>query len=110
MDKGGVNGADIESDGLFESTVVHSRCNRTSNSLVVSQGRLTTERRRGLGVFSVLQHLELARARGIPHLYLGYWIADNPSMSYNDGIGYIEQRFAILSPRLVLLDATQLDR
>lgn len=41
-----------------------------------------TERRRGLGVFSVLQHLELARSRGIPHVYLGFWVAGNPSMRY----------------------------
>ncbi|MEE8523617.1 MAG: arginyltransferase, partial [Thermoanaerobaculia bacterium] len=40
------------------------------------------ERRRGLGVFSVLQHVALARSRGIPHVYLGYWIRDNPDMCY----------------------------
>lgn len=40
------------------------------------------ERHRGLGVFSVLQHVALARSRGIPHVYLGYWIRDHPDMSY----------------------------
>ena len=40
------------------------------------------ERRRGIGVFSVLQHVELARARGIPHVYLGFWIAENAHMRY----------------------------
>jgi arginine-tRNA-protein transferase len=40
------------------------------------------ERRRGLGVFSVLQHIDLARRRGIPHVYLGYWVRGNPSMRY----------------------------
>ncbi len=40
------------------------------------------ERRRSLGVFSVLQHVELARSRGIPHVYLGYRVEGNPSMLY----------------------------
>ncbi len=40
------------------------------------------ERRRGLGVFSLLQHLELARERRIPHVYLGYWVEGNASMRY----------------------------
>jgi len=40
------------------------------------------ERRRGIGVFSILQHLELARSRGIPHVYLGYWVEGNASMRY----------------------------
>ena len=37
---------------------------------------------RGLGVFSVLCQVELARRRGVAHLYLGYWVEDCPSMSY----------------------------
>ena len=39
-------------------------------------------RTRGLGVYSVLRQLELARARGRPHLYLGYRVLGNPSMRY----------------------------
>lgn len=41
-----------------------------------------TERHRGIGVFSILRHVELARSRGIPHVYLGYWIESHPSMLY----------------------------
>lgn len=40
------------------------------------------ERSRGLGVFSVLQQVELARRLGRRHVYLGYWIAGNASMRY----------------------------
>lgn len=37
---------------------------------------------RGLGVWSVLQQIELARQLGLPYLYLGYWIRDAEKMSY----------------------------
>jgi arginine-tRNA-protein transferase len=40
------------------------------------------ERRRALGVFSILSQIELARSRGIPHVYLGYRVAENVSMRY----------------------------
>lgn len=41
-----------------------------------------TERSRSLGTFSILKQIEIARSRNIPHFYLGYWIAGNPSMTY----------------------------
>lgn len=37
---------------------------------------------RGLGVFSILQQIELARSLGLAHLYLGYWIRDCQKMRY----------------------------
>ena len=39
-------------------------------------------RARALGVYSILRQVELARDRGVPHLYLGYWIEGNRSMRY----------------------------
>lgn len=39
-------------------------------------------RSRSLGVFSILQQVELARLRSAPYLYLGYWIDGNASMRY----------------------------
>ncbi len=39
-------------------------------------------RSRSLGVYSVLRQIELARDRGVPHLYLGYLIEGNQSMRY----------------------------
>lgn len=38
--------------------------------------------RRSLGVWCVLQQIELARALGLPYLYLGYWIRDCDKMRY----------------------------
>jgi len=38
--------------------------------------------RRSLGVWSVLQQIELARRLHLPHVYLGYWIRDAEKMRY----------------------------
>ncbi len=37
---------------------------------------------RGLGTFAILSQIELARERGLPHVYLGYWIDAHPKMDY----------------------------
>lgn len=38
--------------------------------------------KRGLGTYAILRQIEFARSRGLPHLYLGYWIANHPKMGY----------------------------
>lgn len=40
------------------------------------------ERKRSLGVYSVLREIELARELGIPWYYLGYWVEGSPTMDY----------------------------
>lgn len=42
---------------------------------------------RSLGVFSALTEIELARKVSVPHYYLGYWIAEAPTMSYKANFG-----------------------
>lgn len=37
---------------------------------------------RGLGTYAILQQIAWARREGLPHLYLGYWIAGHPKMDY----------------------------
>ena len=37
---------------------------------------------RGLGTYAILRQIELARERGLPHLYLGFWIEGHPKMDY----------------------------
>jgi len=37
---------------------------------------------RGLGTHAILRQVDLARDRGLPHVYLGYWIAGHPKMDY----------------------------
>jgi leucyl-tRNA---protein transferase len=37
---------------------------------------------RSLGVFNVLWLVDECRRRGIPHLYLGYYVGGSPKMSY----------------------------
>jgi arginine-tRNA-protein transferase len=40
------------------------------------------EAARSLGTFGILQQAALARRRGIPYVYLGFWIAGHPKMDY----------------------------
>lgn len=37
---------------------------------------------RSLGTYMILDHIRLARARGLPHLYLGYWVEGSAKMHY----------------------------
>jgi arginine-tRNA-protein transferase len=38
--------------------------------------------KRSLGIYSILDHIQQARAAGFPHLYLGYWIPGSEKMDY----------------------------
>lgn len=40
------------------------------------------QNRRSLGTWSILWLVEDCRDRGMPYVYLGYWIADSPKMAY----------------------------
>jgi leucyl-tRNA---protein transferase len=46
---------------------------------------------RSLGVFNVLSLLAHCEERGLPHLYLGYYVAASPRMSYKAGFRPCEQ-------------------
>jgi arginine-tRNA-protein transferase len=35
-----------------------------------------------LGTFMVLDHIRMARKRGLPHVYLGYWVRGSRKMAY----------------------------
>jgi len=38
--------------------------------------------RRSLGAYVILDHIEKARALGLPHVYLGYWVEGSKKMGY----------------------------
>lgn len=40
------------------------------------------EQARSLGTFAIVQQVEQARRRGLPWLYLGFWIEGHPKMDY----------------------------
>ncbi len=39
-------------------------------------------KRRSLGAYMILDHIERAKAMGLPHLYLGYWVEGSRKMDY----------------------------
>ncbi|MGE0595452.1 MAG: arginyltransferase [Hyphomonadaceae bacterium] len=42
----------------------------------------TEDTRRSLGAYTILDHIQQARAAGFPHVYLGYWIPGSEKMAY----------------------------
>ena len=40
--------------------------------------------RQSLGSFIILDHVVQARAAGLPYVYLGYYVANCPSMTYKN--------------------------
>lgn len=42
----------------------------------------TTDHRRSLGSYIILDHIRQTQAAGLPHLYLGYWVPGSEKMAY----------------------------
>ncbi len=43
-----------------------------------------------LGTYIILDHVEIARAAGLPYVYLGYWVPGSPKMGYKASFGALE--------------------
>lgn len=46
--------------------------------------------KRSLGTQIILDHVEIARAAGLPFVYLGYWVPGSPKMGYKAGFDSLE--------------------
>jgi len=49
-----------------------------------------TARRRSLGTYVILDHVEIAREAGLPYVYLGYWVPGSPKMGYKAQFSALE--------------------
>jgi arginine-tRNA-protein transferase len=56
--------------------------------------------RRGLGTFAILSQIEWTSQLGLPHLYLGYWVAGSPKMDYKKRFspleGFVADQWCVL--------------
>ena len=43
-----------------------------------------------LGTYVILDHIEIARAAGLPYVYLGYWVPGSPKMGYKAKFSALE--------------------
>ncbi|MFV0246162.1 MAG: arginyltransferase [Qingshengfaniella sp.] len=48
------------------------------------------ETRRSLGTYLILDHIDIAREAGLPHVYLGYWVPGSPKMGYKASFSCLE--------------------
>ncbi|MBL8552382.1 MAG: arginyltransferase [Hyphomonadaceae bacterium] len=46
--------------------------------------------KRSLGAFTILDHIQQARAAGFPHVYLGYWVRGSEKMGYKSDFQPLE--------------------
>ena len=49
--------------------------------------------RDGLGTYMILDHVEIARAAGLPYVYLGYWVPGSQKMGYKAKFSGLEIYF-----------------
>jgi arginine-tRNA-protein transferase len=79
-----------DEDGMFEDwpLVGVALCDRLSDGISMVYSFYEPElEERSLGSFMILEHVNHARALGLPFVYLGYWIEGSRKMSYKTRFG-----------------------
>ncbi|WP_227431022.1 arginyltransferase [Psychrobacter sp. I-STPA6b] len=71
-----------ESSGQLIAVAVTDRLNNGLSSVYTFFETQMTYQQRSLGIYSILQQIELAKALQLQYLYLGYWIPSVKKMRY----------------------------
>jgi len=79
---------ELRADGRLVAVAVTDFCSNGLSAVYTLYDPAATAR--GLGTFAILTQIELARARGLDYLYLGFWIDGHPKMGYKTRFRPIE--------------------
>ncbi len=72
-----------EGDGADGALVAAVLCDRLSDGISLVYSFYEPEMKsRGLGSYIIMEQVAFARSRGLPYVYLGYWIAGSRKMAY----------------------------
>lgn len=74
---------DAQKSDELDPLIAVSLCDRLGDGISMVYSFFEPEMRgRSLGTYMILDHIDYARALGLPYVYLGYWIEDSKKMAY----------------------------
>lgn len=71
---------EFRADGRLLAVAVSDLCESGLSAVYTYYDPAELER--GLGTYAILRQIEIARDHGLPHVYLGFWIAGHAKMDY----------------------------
>src|SRR5208282_4154348 len=75
--------SDAEGDDQADTLVAAVLCDRLSDGISLVYSFYEPEQpERSLGNYIIMEQVAYARSRGLPYVYLGYWIAGSRKMAY----------------------------
>jgi arginine-tRNA-protein transferase len=74
---------DLENRNSEGELIASALIDEVSNGLSMVYSYFNPEyEKQSIGTYMILDHIRQSRARGLPYLYLGYWIEQSPKMAY----------------------------